>query len=231
MSLPFFYVDAGLAEGALIEPGEDTAKHMVQVLRMREGDRAILTDGRGHSAECTIVSATRGSCTLRADSITETHKRSNEVTLAISLLKNANRFEWFLEKAAELGVSRIVPLLCGRTERQHFRKDRAASILVSAMQQSRQSWLTVLEDPIDLLSFIARPFPGRRFLAHCMEGEREPLRQTGGEDALILIGPEGDFTPEELSAALHQGFRPVSLGETRLRTETAGLAAAVILCV
>ena len=231
MSLPFFYVDAGLTEGALIVPEEDRAKHIIQVLRMREGDRLILTDGRGHSSECTILSATRRSCTLRAGSITVTPKRSHPVSLAISLLKNASRFEWFLEKAAELGVSRIVPLLCDRTERQQFRKDRAQSILVSAMQQSRQSWLTGLEDPADLLSFITRPFPGRRYLAHCMEGAKVPLRKEGGESSLVLIGPEGDFTPEEISAALHQGFKPVSLGETRLRTETAGIAAAVLLCL
>lgn len=232
MSLPFFYVDAGLAEGALVVPDEDASKHIVQVLRMCEGDRLILTDGRGHSSECTIMSLDRRSCTLKAGSITVTPQRSHKVTLAVSLLKNASRFEWFLEKAAELGVSRIVPLRCGRTERQHFRKDRARSILVSAMQQSRQSWLTELEDPADVLPFISRPFPGRRYLAHCMEGEKAPLRIAGNDEAsLVLIGPEGDFTPEELTAALENGFLPVSLGQTRLRTETAGLAAAVMLCI
>lgn len=227
--LPFFYIDASLNEGAVIEPGEDTARHIVQVLRMREGEQLIFTDGRGRSAVCSIITTSKRSCTLKVGVVTVTPPRKYHITIAVSLLKNANRFEWFLEKATELGISRIVPLLCARTERQHFRKDRAEAIIISAMQQSQQSWLTELADPIDATAFISQRHEVDRYVAHCMEGEKLPITAIPAADALVLIGPEGDFTPEEVAAALQNGFIPVSLGSTRLRTETAAMAAAVAL--
>jgi 16S rRNA (uracil1498-N3)-methyltransferase len=154
----------------------------------------------------------------------------NEVIIAISPLKNAARFEWFLEKAAELGIRRVVPLICSRTERQHFRGERWRSILVSAMLQSRQSWVTELTEPVAFDAFIRSAKASSLFVAHCIPGEKEPLQflaWTGS--ALILIGPEGDFTDAEVAQALDSGYRAVSLGDTRLRTETAGITAAVLL--
>lgn len=231
MDLPFFYVDTGLVEGAVIEPAEETARHMVQVLRMREGAQLVVTNGQGRTALCSIQSTSKKSCTLLVGPVTVTPDRKRRIAIAISLLKNVNRFEWFLEKAAELGVARIIPLQCARTEKQHFRKDRAQSILISAMQQSQQAWITGITDPVKLGDFLSGPCAGQKFIAHCEPSEKYPLRSAADTDATILIGPEGDFTPAEISAALHHGFQPVSLGDTRLRTETAGIVAATLLCV
>jgi 16S rRNA (uracil1498-N3)-methyltransferase len=154
------------------------------------------------------------------------------VIIAISPLKNASRFEWFLEKAAETGISAVVPLLCSRTERQFIKKDRWNGILVSAMQQSQQAWLTELADPLVFSSFVSGRHASENYIAHCMEGKKTPLQmivKQSHSSSCILIGPEGDFTIDELSMALDQGYHPVSLGETRLRTETAGITAAVLL--
>jgi 16S rRNA (uracil1498-N3)-methyltransferase len=232
MSLPFFYVDSGLIEGTQIEPSEETARHIVQVLRMRDGEKIVITNGRGLAAGCTITSATKRNCTLAVGVVTTTPPFAHQVTIAISLLKNASRFEWFLEKAAETGINRIVPLLCSRTEKQHFRKDRAESILVSALQQSQQSWLTEIQEPVDFRKFFGLLPEGKKYIAHCMDQEKVSLAGAVRPDdkhSIILIGPEGDFTAEEVSLALEQGYKPVALGETRLRTETAGLVAAVLL--
>lgn len=229
MDFPFFYVDTILEEGSAITPPEDTARHMVQVLRMREGEQLIITNGQGRSALCTIQSTSKKSCTVTVGQVTVTPDRNRNITIAISLLKNANRFEWFLEKVAELGVSRVVPLQCTRTEKQHFRKDRAQNILVSALQQSQQSWLTEITEPISFDAFLQQSVSGSAFIAHCEPSEKQVLTGAGLAAATILIGPEGDFTPSEISAAIQKGFIPVSLGETRLRTETAGIVAAVKL--
>lgn len=229
MDFPFFYVDTNLEEGAMIVPPEDTARHIVQVLRMREGGQLIITNGQGRSAVCMIQSTSKKSCTVTVGKVTVTTNRNRNITIAISLLKNANRFEWFLEKAAELGVSRVVPLHCHRTEKQHFRKDRAQNILVSALQQSQQTWLTEITEPVAFDGFLQQSVSGSAFIAHCENSEKALLSGAGLAAATILIGPEGDFTPSEIDAAIQKGFMPVTLGDTRLRTETAGIVAAVKL--
>lgn len=229
MDAPFFFIDSILEEGADITPPEDTARHIVQVLRMREGESLIITNGRGCSAQCKIFSVSKKYCTISVGEVTITPIRKRKVTIAISLLKNANRFEWFLEKAAELGVDRVVPLQCTRTEKQHFRKDRAKTILVSALQQSQQAWLTEITELTPFDAFIQQPVTGNAFIAHCEPSEKQELSGKGLELATILIGPEGDFTPSEIDAAISKGFIPVSLGDTRLRTETAGIVAGVKL--
>ena len=154
------------------------------------------------------------------------------ITIAMSLLKNSSRFEWFLEKATEIGITEIVPLICERTERQHFRLDRLKQIVVSAMLQSRQSWLPVLKEPVLLEQVVESADHQQRFIAHCIEEEKKSL--TGLIDKLqrrriILIGPEGDFTKEEVQLASQHHFLTVSLGENRLRAETAGVVAASLL--
>jgi 16S rRNA (uracil1498-N3)-methyltransferase len=152
--------------------------------------------------------------------------------VAISLLKNGNRFEWFLEKATELGIQQIVPLLCERTNRQHFRFERMQSLLVSAMLQSQQSWLPEFQEPVRFNRFVQEFEAGQKFIAHCIDEEnKKHLRQLlePSLDSVVLIGPEGDFTKEEIDLALQHQFAPVSLGDTRLRTETAGIVAATYL--
>lgn len=230
MSLPLFYAPT-LQEG-IVSPAldEETARHIVQVLRMKAGEPLLLTNGRGLVAEAGIDTVGKKTCTVTVSATRSFERPSPRLAIAISLLKNPSRLEWFLEKAAELGITAIVPLLCKRTERQHFRKDRLEGILTSAMLQSGQCWRTELHEPMDPQQALALPGYTKQYIAHCMEGEKQALATVvARQDSMILIGPEGDFTPDELAHALSLGAIPVSLGQTRLRTETAGVYAAAVL--
>lgn len=152
------------------------------------------------------------------------------ISLAVSLVKNTARFEWLLEKATEIGVSEIIPLLCKRTERQHFRFDRMNSIIISAMLQSRQTWLPILHEPIAIQQIIQSSSYQQKLIAHCTEDDKTSITQLSLADNIqILIGPEGDFTEEEIQLAKQHHYLPVTLGNTRLRTETAGMVAATLL--
>lgn len=217
--------------GMNITLNEANSKHAIQVLRMKVGDQIHLTDGKGHLITATIVNDHRKHCQVSVDFIEPREKQGAEVTIAIALTKNTSRFEWFLEKAAELGVSRIVPLITKRTEKQKFKEDRLQNILVSAMLQSQQTWLLQMTAPVEFDPFITNPeylVAANKYIAHCIEADKQTL-QYSQVPSLILIGPEGDFTSEEIEKALTNGYRPVTLGETRLRTETAGMVAAALL--
>jgi 16S rRNA (uracil1498-N3)-methyltransferase len=156
-------------------------------------------------------------------------KPANEIAIGISLVKNNTRFEWFLEKATEIGMQTIIPLLCHRTEKQHFRYDRMQQICVSAMLQSQQYWLPHLHAPTSFADVLEMPF-NTKMIAHCLETDKKQLSDLSAETSqLILIGPEGDFTEAEIQAAIAKQFVPIMLGETRLRTETAGVVAATLL--
>ena len=232
MALPFFYVEN--LENNTVVLDEDTSKHMVQVLRMQKGEKLLLTDGRGKKAEAEIMDDNRKRCTVKIIDVNTEKQKQNEVTIGISLIKNSSRFEWFLEKATEIGVHAIIPLLCERTEKEKFRYDRMKNILASAMLQSQQVWLPLLHEPTDFKKIISDKTYQQKFIAHCVEEEKQSLiNQPVNPSAsqLILIGPEGDFTPHEIQLALQNEFQPVALGSNRLRTETAGIVAAALLCV
>ncbi|MES1221018.1 MAG: RsmE family RNA methyltransferase, partial [Bacteroidota bacterium] len=157
---------------------------------------------------------------------------TRKISVAVSLIKNTSRFEWFLEKATEIGVNEIIPLICERTEKQKFREDRMRGILISAMLQSQQTWLPVLHEPVLFKKVIENSAHEQKFIAHCIEEKKLNLTKLVNyemDSQIILIGPEGDFTKEEIDLAMHHHFRPVALGETRLRTETAAMVAATIL--
>lgn len=232
MSLPFFYVD-NLSSGSLTL-NEDTSKHMVGVLRMTNGDEVLLTDGKGQKAKAQIVDGNRKRCVVQVQAIDTEEETKPNVSIALSLIKNASRFEWFLEKAAEIGVNEIIPLRCDRTEKSTFRHDRMQSILISALLQSQQTWLPVLHEPTSYQDVVKSSLQKEKFIAHCLP---EKKQQSAGshsrlaihDSRLILIGPEGDFTEKEIAIALENGFVAVALGNTRLRTETAGIVAATLL--
>ena len=231
MSLPFFFVRDLSAK--LIVLNEETSKHMISVLRMQKGEETLLTDGKGTKAKAAIVDDNRKRCSVEISSLEKIKEKERKVAIGISLIKNASRFEWFLEKATEIGVSEIIPLHCDRTEKEKFRHDRMQNILVSAMLQSQQCWLPVLHDVTSFRKATERHFD-KKYIAHCEESNRQSLpthQRTDLGSQLILIGPEGDFTHEEIESALQNNFIPVSLGNTRLRTETAGMVAATLLCV
>jgi 16S rRNA (uracil1498-N3)-methyltransferase len=254
MALPFFYSSSYDPQWAELTLDEDNSRHIAQVLRMKRGDQLQLTDGRGHLLTTVILDDHKKKCLVQIQATAWQPPREKKVSIAMSLLKNGHRFEWFLEKATEIGVTTIIPLLCERTERQHFRQDRLQNILVSAMLQSQQAWLPSLPPPIPLAELIENPGHDRLFIAHCLEEQKASLadaaRSTAGPSrpsaapdtdpiavqashpsCLVLIGPEGDFSSKEIESAMQRRFLPVTLGATRLRTETAGIVAATILCI
>ncbi len=230
MQLPFFFEENISQQGSFFL-GEETSRHIVQVLRMKEGEQIMLTNGKGYLLNATINSADKKKTQVSIISQTYNGRPEPKVSVAISLIKNTNRFEWFLEKATEIGVSEIIPLLCKRTEKHQMKQSRMHTIITSAMLQSRQAWLPELKEPIKFSDVVKSTNYSQSFIAHCADRERKsiPDFENNKSHKIILIGPEGDFTEEEISMALANKFIPVSLGETRLRTETAGLVAAVLL--
>jgi len=232
MNLPFFYKPEKAAMNDIVVMDETASKHIIQVLRMTKGELLQITDGLGSLCTCVIQDDNRKKCTVLVQEYHFHPRKERQLSIAISLVKNNSRFEWFLEKATELGIHRIIPLLCTRTEKQHFRMDRMQGILVSAMLQSQQCWLPEISEPVKFGEWVKLPVGGaQKFIAHCLEqDEKKSLinQIKPGLDQQILIGPEGDFTEAEISLALEQGFIPVSLGSNRLRTETAGMLAAAL---
>ncbi|TAH09464.1 MAG: 16S rRNA (uracil(1498)-N(3))-methyltransferase [Sphingobacteriia bacterium] len=230
MSVPYFFEPSLPHLPGHFTLSAETAKHCVQVLRMKEGAMIVLTDGKGNRYDATILSASKKETVVMLANKTMVPANNPVTSIAISFVKNPSRMEWFLEKATEIGISQFFPLLSERTEKNHFKTERWENIIVSAMLQSKQVWKPVLHQPIHFAELIQQPFDGGKLIAHCEKGDKIQLANLPQQNQqLILIGPEGDFSPAEIACALKQGFTPVSLGNTRLRTETAGLAAAVLL--
>ena len=231
MPLPIFFTNAIAPQHGIITLEEETSRHIAQVLRMKTGEQLQLTNGLGMLLTAEIVSGHKKATQVKVLAAISHLPSLPLVSIAISPVKNTSRFEWFLEKATEIGVGEIIPLLCERTEKQHFRTDRMKNILVSAMLQSRQVWLPKMHEPVRFQENVRQYDGEQKFVAHCGEEHKDQLRDVAHRqnNAIILIGPEGDFTGEEIDLALQQNYLPVSLGETRLRTETAGMVAAVIL--
>ena len=228
MSLPIFFAED--FDRSAFTLSEETSKHIIQVLRMKNGEQLQLTNGKGKIITVELISEHKKAAEVKALSTSNIAHQTSNITIAISLIKNTNRFEWFLEKATEIGVSEIIPLICERTEKQNFRHDRMKNILISAMLQSQQAWLPLLHEPTKFSEVIKNSAQQKKYIAHCIEVEKKELRnETNDRSSIILIGPEGDFTKTEIDLALANNFIPVSLGDTRLRTETAGMVAAVLL--
>lgn len=211
-----------------LELPEDEARHCIRVLRLGEGAEVDLTDGKGNFYKAVIEQANPKHCLV---SITETRQQPSlwpfYLHIAVAPTKNMDRLEWFAEKVTEIGINAITCLNCRYSERRELKKERIEKILVSAMKQSLKATLPKLTGMTDFKTFIKQPFDGKKYIAHCEEGEKPLLKQIGqpGENVLILIGPEGDFSTEEIDLAKEAGFIAISLGESRLRTETAALVA------
>lgn len=207
---------------------EEEANHCVRVLRLNEGDEILVTDGKGVFYKAAIRRANAKHCEI---SILENWRQpalwNFKLHIAVAPTKNMDRMEWFVEKATEIGIDTITCLNCRFSERKEVKTARLEKILVSAMKQSQKATLPRLNGMTDFKRFISEPFDGRKFIAHCEEEEKPLLKHVyhPGENALILIGPEGDFSTEEIRLAEKNGFEAISLGESRLRTETAALVA------
>ena len=232
MQSPYFYEPSVASANAIITLGEETSRHCVQVLRMKAGDRLHLINGKGSRFTALIVNADKRMCSVRIEEVAYQKQEGRKVCIAISPLKNVSRFEWFLEKAVEMGVQEIVPLVCARTEKQHVKMERLQSIVVSAMIQSRQVWLPLLRHPATFEEVITDSDSStQKLIAHCNDDTLKLLLSSMPikNSVQMLIGPEGDFTETEIETALQKGYQPVSLGNTRLRTETAGVVASALL--
>lgn len=230
MASPYFF-ETNLPGTSEFELSESSSRHISQVLRMKEGAEIILTNGKGYTLNAVVLNPDKKHTRVKMISKQFSEITRPETCIAISLIKNNNRFEWFAEKATELGISRIVPLVCHRTEKAHFKKERITSILISAMLQSQQSWLPELSEVTSFDAIVNNANFEQKFIAHCLPEQKKDLKNvvTSNASKIVLIGPEGDFTSEEIAIALQNNFLPVSLGKTRLRTETAGIVSAVMI--
>ncbi len=207
---------------------ETESKHCVRVLRLEKGDKITLVDGHGGFYSAEIDDPNPKRCTVKVVKSEHNFGKANfKLHIAIAPTKNIERIEWFLEKTTEIGIDRVTPLLCRFSERKEIKAERLEKVMISAMKQSLKAYLPQLDELTKFNEFISQPFDGLKFIAYCDDQHRDLLRNKviSGQNCLILIGPEGDFSSEEIELALKQGFQPVSLGESRLRTETAGLVA------
>jgi len=208
-------------------PGEESW-HCIKVLRLSPGDTVHLTDGKGNLYEGRLTNADqRGARVEILETKPALSNHRLKLHIAIAPPKNIDRFEWFLEKATEIGIDEITPLICEHSERDSVKPSRLEKVIVSAMKQSLKTWLPILHEPIPLKSFIRQETHDQKFIAWCDTGTEQELFAAyhKGSDATVLIGPEGDFSSLEVELAMAAGFQPVSLGKSRLRTETAGIVA------
>ena len=215
---------------------EEESKHAIKVLRLTIGDTLHITDGCGNLYLCQVISDSAKHCTVRVlESEHEFEKRPYNLTMAVAPTKNIDRYEWFLEKATEIGVDSFVALETEHSERRVIKPERELKVITAAVKQSLKAYHPTLEDMTDFKKFVTREFDGRKFIAHCGEAivGKKYLASTlaAGEKSVILIGPEGDFSPEEVRLAVENGFEEITLGTQRLRTETAAVMAVAMVAV
>lgn len=211
---------------------EEESLHAVKVLRLQAGDAIVVVDGTGgyHHARITLPHPKHCAFEI-TETIHEYGRRNYRLHIAIAPTKNIERFEWFLEKAVEIGIDTITPVLCRYSERKIIKNERLEKIIVSAAKQSIKAYFPVLNPLCTFDELLKKHEAKAKFIAHCYPGDKALLKDLlpGQDDILLLIGPEGDFSPEEVEKALQNGFQPVSLGESRLRTETAGVVACAMV--
>ncbi len=214
------------------ELSEEEAAHALRVLRLSIGAELEITDGKGNLYKAVISSIAGKHCYVEAKEVLPMPKGWNgNIHIAVAPTKNMDRIEWFAEKATEIGLDALTFVNCRFSERKVIKTERVERIVVSAMKQSLKYSKPVVDEMVDFKKFISQERSGEKYIAHCYDGEKNMLKDIhqAGCDATVLIGPEGDFSPEEVKMAMEAGYKPVSLGNSRLRTETAALAACHIL--
>jgi 16S rRNA (uracil1498-N3)-methyltransferase len=230
VTMQLFYVPG--ISGSEIILDETESKHVVRVLRLGKGDSIFCTDGTGGFYTALITDANPKKCRL---SIIESSRYAGEknyyIHIAIAPTKNNDRLEWFLEKATEIGIDEISLILCENSERRTVKTDRLEKVLISAMKQSVKAYLPKLNEPVSFSEFIAGSQGDQKFIAHCRENNLPHMKGLAqkGKSVLTLIGPEGDFSISEIENGVEHGFEAISLGDSRLRTETAGIVACHIV--
>ncbi|MEE9361083.1 MAG: 16S rRNA (uracil(1498)-N(3))-methyltransferase [Cellulophaga sp.] len=206
---------------------EEESKHIVKVLRKTEGDILFITNGKGYFFDAKILIANHKRCKMEVISSKKKHAKRHWLHMVIAPTKLNDRYEWFLEKATEIGIDEITPIICEHSERKVIKIDRLKKVIESAMKQSLQAFLPKLNEAISFKEYIEQSKDGLLFIAHCEDDEKMELKRrvAPDKDVTILIGPEGDFSHSEITTAEEKGFIPISLGKNRLRTETAGIVA------
>ena len=206
---------------------KEESKHIIKVLRKRDGDILFVTNGLGFLFECEITLASDNKCTVKINSFEKKAASKFHLHLAVAPTKMNDRYEWFLEKATEIGIQEITPIICDRSERKVINKERFDKIILSALKQSNEVYLPKLNEAVTFKEFLNKKNNGTLLIAHCEETDKKTLKSVlkTNEDITLLIGPEGDFSVKEIALALENNFIPVSLGNTRLRTETAAIVA------
>ncbi len=211
---------------------EEESVHAVKVLRLKSGDEIRIIDGRGGFHKATISLAHHKRCGFNIlESVFDEGKRDYRLQIAMAPTKNIERFEWFVEKAVEIGIDEITPIICRYSERKIIKPERIEKIIVSAAKQSLKALMPVLNPLVTFNEFIAMPSSATKLIAHCYPQEKAGFaaKIQNQREVLLLIGPEGDFSEEEVQKAIESGFEPVSLGDSRLRTETAGVVASTVV--
>ncbi|MEN8137298.1 MAG: 16S rRNA (uracil(1498)-N(3))-methyltransferase [Bacteroidota bacterium] len=223
----FFTPDIDINSEIVILNKEES-KHIVRVLRLKEGETIHLTDGNGNLLTAEISNANQKACEVKILEVKSNHeKRDYYVHIAVAPTKNNDRYEWFLEKATEIGIDEITPIIGDRSERKVVKIERFNKVILSAVKQSLKAYIPKINNSIKLRDFLKNEFNSDKYIAHLVDDDRKSLKNEikPGRKYLILIGPEGDFSPEEVDIAISKGFTPVTLGNFRLRTETAALVA------
>ncbi|MCK0189796.1 16S rRNA (uracil(1498)-N(3))-methyltransferase [Arenibacter sp. F20364] len=211
----------------------DESRHISKVLRKNSGDIVQITNGKGIWFEAEILFPDHKKCSAKIISRTQVPPKPYQLHMVVAPTKLNDRFEWFLEKATEIGVHQITPIICDHSERKVIKMDRMEKVIQSAMKQSLQSYLPQLNPAISFKEYMALPKSGELFIAHCEVDNRKELSHSAAakQNTTILIGPEGDFSSDEIKAALNNGFQAVALGNTRLRTETAAIVACTAIAL
>ena len=206
---------------------KEESKHIIKVLRKKESDILFVTNGLGFIFKTEIALASDSKCTVSIISFEKEEPPKVQLHLAVAPTKMNERYEWFLEKATEIGIQEITPIICDHSERKVVKNDRFQKIIESAMKQSLHYFIPKLNEPISYKEFIRKDFIGQKLIAHCEETDKKSLKDALilNENITLLIGPEGDFSTKEIQLALENNYIPVSLGKTRLRTETAAVVA------
>lgn len=221
----FFYL-ADINE-KYFQSNEEESKHISRVLRLPVDQEVIFTDGKGNLFNCVLIDNHPKRCTFEVKAKTSVPRRKYNLHLAVAPTKNISRFEWFLEKATEMGIDEITPIKSEHSERVIIKPDRLRKILVAALKQSQQAWLPKFNELKSFSSLLDEVTTDDKYIAYVSQEHNTLLKSAyqQGHDALILIGPEGDFSVDEINKAIQKEYKPISLGENRLRTETAALVA------
>lgn len=207
------------------------SKHIAKVLRKNVGDELQITNGQGFFFDGKIIDNSSKNCVVEIYKTTKIFPTKHRLHMAVAPTKMNDRFEWFLEKATEIGIHEITPIICARSERKTVKQERMQRVVQAAMKQSFQAYLPKINDAITLDDFLEQTSSDLLFIAHCEKTERFELKRRIAPDneITILIGPEGDFSPKEIKNAQSKGYLPISMGQTRLRTETAAIVACTIV--